>query len=171
MFVKALRAITGPESSGRSYISGGLTLAVLVMPIVILITMEALRAVPANIREGAYGVGATRWEVVRSHVLPNAAPGIFTGAILALARAFGETAPLLLVGAVTGYFSSASGRTPVEVLQGPYTALPTQIFAWARLPANDWQANTAAAIIVLLVAILVVNFLAILLRNRYERTW
>ena len=171
VFVKALRAITGPESSGRSYISGGLTLAVLVMPIVILITMEALRAVPSNIREGAYGVGATRWEVVRSHVLPNAAPGIFTGAILALARAFGETAPLLLVGAVTGYFSTASGRTPVEVLQGPYTALPTQIFSWARLPANDWQSNTAAAIIVLLVAILAVNFLAILLRNRYERTW
>jgi phosphate transport system permease protein len=171
VFVKALSAITGPDSHGRSYISGGLTLAVLVMPIVILITMEALRAVPPSIREGAYGVGATRWEVVRSHVLPNAAPGIFTGAILAMARAFGETAPLLLVGAVTGYFSSASGRTPLEVLQGPYTALPTQIFSFAKLPANDWQPNTAAAIIVLLVAILVVNFLAILLRNRYERTW
>jgi phosphate transport system permease protein len=171
VFVKALHAVTGPDSHGRSYISGGLTLAVLVMPIVILITMEALRAVPSNIREGAYGVGATRWEVVRSHVLPNAAPGIFTGAILAMARAFGETAPLLLVGAVTGYFSSASGRTPLEVLQGPYTALPTQIFSFAKLPANEWQPNTAAAIIVLLVAILAVNFLAILLRNRYERTW
>jgi phosphate transport system permease protein len=171
VFVRALQAVTGPDSHGRSYISGGLTLAVLVMPIVILITMEALRAVPPGIREGAYGVGATRWEVVRSHVLPNAAPGIFTGAILAMARAFGETAPLLLVGAVTGYFSSASGRTPLEVLQGPYTALPTQIFSFARLPANEWQPNTAAAIIVLLVAILVVNFLAIMLRNRYERTW
>ena len=171
VFVKALQAVTGPDSHGRSYISGGLTLAVLVMPIVILITMEALRAVPSSIREGAYGVGATRWEVVRSHVLPNAAPGIFTGAILAMARAFGETAPLLLVGAVTGYFSSASGRNPLEVLQGPYTALPTQIYSFAKLPANDWQPNTAAAIIVLLVAILVVNFLAILLRNRYERTW
>jgi phosphate transport system permease protein len=133
--------------------------------------MEALRAVPASIREGAYGVGATRWEVVRSHVLPYAAPGIFTGAILALARAFGETAPLLLVGAVTGYLSTPSGQTPLEIVQGHYTALPTQIFAWAKLPAQDWQANTAAAIIVLLVAILVVNFLAILLRNRYERTW
>ncbi|HKI30123.1 MAG TPA: phosphate ABC transporter permease PstA [Actinomycetota bacterium] len=171
VFVQALRAITGPGSHGRSYISGGLTLAVLVMPIVILITMEALRAVPANIREGAYGVGATRWEVVRSHVLPYAAPGIFTGAILALARAFGETAPLLLVGAVTGYLSTPSRQAPLEILQGHYTALPTQIFAWAKLPAQDWQANTAAAIIVLLVAILVVNFLAILLRNRYERTW
>jgi phosphate transport system permease protein len=172
IFVQAMRAITGPGSvSGKSYISGGLTLAVLVMPIVILITMEALRAVPSSIREGAYGVGATRWEVVRSHVLPYAAPGIFTGAILALARAFGETAPLLLVGAVTGYISTPSSRTPLEILQGPYTALPTQIFAWARLPAGDWQSNTAAAIIVLLVAILVVNFLAIVLRNRYERTW
>jgi phosphate transport system permease protein len=171
IFVQAMRAITGPGSSGRSYISGGLTLAVLVMPIVILITMEALRAVPSSIREGAYGVGATRWEVVRSHVLPYAAPGIFTGAILALARAFGETAPLLLVGAVTGYISTPSGRTPLEILQGPYTALPTQIFAWAKLPAGDWQSNTAAAIIVLLVAILAVNFVAILLRNRYERTW
>jgi phosphate transport system permease protein len=171
VFVQALRAITGPESSGKSYISGGLTLAVLVMPIVILITMEALRAVPRGIREGAYGVGATRWEVVRSHVLPYAAPGIFTGAILSLARAFGETAPLLLVGAVTGYISTPTGRTPVEILQGPYTALPTQIFAWAKLPSGDWEANTAAAIIVLLVAILVVNFAAIVLRNRYERTW
>jgi len=171
IFVQAMRAITGPGSSGRSYVSGGLTLAVLVMPIVILITMEALRAVPASIREGAYAVGATRWEVVRSHVLPYAAPGIFTGAILALARAFGETAPLLLVGAVQGYISTPSGRTPLEILQGPYTALPTQIFAWAKLPAGDWQSNTAAAIIVLLVAILLVNFLAILLRNRYERTW
>ena len=171
VFVQALRAITGPDTSGKSYISGGLTLAVLVMPIVILITMEALRAVPRGIREGAYGVGATRWEVVRSHVLPYAAPGIFTGAILSLARAFGETAPLLLVGAVTGYLSTPTGRTPVEILQGPYTALPTQIFAWAKLPAGDWEANTAAAIIVLLVAILVVNFAAIVLRNRYERTW
>jgi phosphate transport system permease protein len=141
------------------------------MPIVILITMEALRAVPTGIREGAYGVGATRWDVVRSHVLPYAAPGVYTGAILSLARAFGETAPLLLVGAVTGYISTPPGRTPLEIVRGPYTALPTQIFAWAKLPANDWQSNTAAAIIVLLAAILVVNFVAILLRNRYERRW
>ncbi|MGH2636730.1 MAG: phosphate ABC transporter permease PstA, partial [Actinomycetota bacterium] len=87
------------------------------------------------------------------------------------ARAFGETAPLLLVGSVTGYLSTPAGRTPAEILQGPYTALPTQIFSWAKLPADDWQSNTAAAIIVLLVAILAVNFVAILLRNRYERKW
>jgi phosphate transport system permease protein len=171
VFAQTLRSLTGPESRGLSYISGGLTLAVLVMPFMIIITMEALRAVPRGIREGADGVGATRWEVVRSHVLPYAAPGIFTGAILSLARAFGETAPLLLVGAIQGYLSTPTGRTPVEILQGPYTALPMQIFSWAKLPAGDWEANTAAAIIVLLVAILVVNFAAIVLRNRYERSW
>ena len=128
VFVQAMRAFTGPDTFGRSYISGGLTLSVLVLPIIILITMEALRAVPKSIREAAYGVGATRWEVVRSHVLPYAAPGVFTGLILSMARAFGETAPLLLVGAVTGYLSTSSSATPLEVLQGKYTALPTQIY-------------------------------------------
>ena len=126
---------------------------------------------PKSIREAAYGVGATRWEVVRSHVLPYAAPGIFTGVILSLARAFGETAPLLLVGAVTGYLSSPTGRSPLEILQGQYTALPTQIFSWSRLAGDGWKANTAAAIVVLLVIILVVNLAAILLRNRYDRKW
>jgi phosphate transport system permease protein len=171
VFVQALRSVTGPDAFGRSYISGGLTLAVLVLPIIILITMEALRAVPKSIREAAYGVGATRWEVVRSHVLPYAAPGIFTGAILSLARAFGETAPLLLVGAVTGYLSSPGGRSPLEILQGQYTSLPTQIFSWSRLAGDGWKANTAAAIVVLLTIILVVNLFAILLRNRYDRKW
>lgn len=171
IFVQTLRGVTGPDNFGRSFISGGLTLAVLVLPIVVLITMEALRAVPKSIREAAYGVGATRWEVVRSHVLPYAAPGIFTGTILSLARAFGETAPLLLVGAVTGYLSSPTGRSPLEILQGAYTSLPTQIFSWSRLAGDDWKANTAAAIIVLLVIILVVNLAAILLRNRYDRRW
>jgi phosphate transport system permease protein len=171
VFVQTMRAVTGPDAFGRSYISGGLTLAVLVLPIIILITMEALRAVPKSIREAAYGVGATRWEVVRSHVLPYAAPGIFTGAILSLARAFGETAPLLLVGAVTGYLSSPGGRSPLEILQGQYTSLPTQIFSWSRLAGDGWKANTAAAIVVLLTIILVVNLFAILLRNRYDRKW
>jgi phosphate transport system permease protein len=96
---------------------------------------------------------------------------MLTGAILATARAFGETAPLLLVGAATGYFSSPSGRGVLEVLQGSYTAWPTQIFAWARLPASTWSAHTSAAIVVLLVAILLVNAAAIVLRNRYERKW
>jgi phosphate transport system permease protein len=170
VFVQALREITGPGNFGRSYVSGGLTLAVLVMPLVIIISMEALRAVPRHIREAAYGVGATRWEVVRSHVLPYAAPGIFTGAILALARAFGETAPLLLVGAVTGFLSTGNASV-VETLRGPYTALPTLVFSWTRQPGEEWQANAAAAIVVLLVAILAVNAIAIVLRNRYERAW
>jgi phosphate transport system permease protein len=171
VFAQTLRWITGPESNGLSYISGGLTLVVLVMPFMIIITMEALRAVPRSIREAAYGVGATRWEVVRSHVLPYAAPGIFTGAILALARAFGETAPLLLVGSVTGYLSAGGGGNVLETLQGPYTALPTIIFSWSRQPGDEWAQLTAAAIVVLLVVILVVNLAAILLRNRYERKW
>jgi len=171
VFVQALRAFTGPDTFGRSFISGGLTLSVLVLPIIILVTMEALRAVPKSVREAAYGVGATRWEVVRSHVLPYAAPGVFTGLILSMARAFGETAPLLLVGAVTGYLSTSSSATPLEVLQGKYTALPTQIYSWSRLAGEDWKANTAAAIVVLLVIILVVNLAAILLRNRYDRKW
>jgi phosphate transport system permease protein len=170
LFVKIMRGITGPEIFGRSHVSGGLTLAVLAMPFVVIVAMEALRAVPNSIREAAYGVGATRWEVVRSHVVPYAAPGIFTGAILSLARAFGETAPLLLVGATTGFLSTGNASF-LETLRGPYTALPTLVFAWTRLPGEEWQANAAAAIVVLLVAILVVNAVAIILRNRYERTW
>jgi phosphate transport system permease protein len=171
VFAQTFRSITGPEVSGLSYLSGGLTLAVLVMPFIIIITMEALRAVPSGIREAAYGVGATRWEVVRSHVLPYAAPGVFTGGILALARAFGETAPLLLVGAVTGYLSPGGSKGIVETIQGAYTALPTLIFTWSRQPGQEWKHLTAAAIVVLLAVILVVNLTAILLRNRYERTW
>lgn len=170
VFVKIMRGITGPEIFGRSHVSGGLTLAILAMPFVVIVAMEALRAVPNAIREAAYGVGATRWEVVRSHVVPYAAPGIFTGAILSLARAFGETAPLLLVGATTGFLSTGNASF-LETLRGPYTALPTLVFAWTRLPGEEWQANAAAAIVVLLVAILVVNAVAIVLRNRYERTW
>jgi phosphate transport system permease protein len=171
VFAHALRGVTGPESSGLSYVSGGLTLAVLVMPFMIIITMEALRAVPKGIREAAYGVGATRWEVVRSHVLPYAAPGVFTGGILALARAFGETAPLLLVGAVTGYLTPGGTGGVIETLQGRYTALPTIIFSWSREAGDEWAQLTAAAIVVLLAVILVVNLTAILLRNRYERKW
>jgi phosphate transport system permease protein len=170
VFAQALRSITGPNVHGLSYVSGGLTLSVLVMPFVIIITMEALRAVPSGIRDAAYGVGATRWEVVKSHVLPYAAPGVFTGVILAIARAFGETAPLLLVGAVTGFLATGN-QSFLGTLQGKYTSLPTIIFSWSRQPANLWKANTAAAIVVLLGAILVVNFLAIILRNRYERKW
>jgi phosphate transport system permease protein len=172
IFAQVLRAVTGPGNGfyGRSVISGGLTLGVLVLPIVIITTAEALRAVPASIREAGYGVGATKWEVIRSHVLPYAAPGILTGTVLSLARAFGETAPLLLVGALTGFFAVGTGGF-VERLHGSYTTLPTLIFAWSRLPSQDFRALTAAAIMVLLVTVFVVNSVAIVLRNRYERKW
>jgi phosphate transport system permease protein len=166
IFAQALRPLTG----GRSLMAGGMTLAVLVLPIVIITTAEALRAVPRTIREAAYGVGATKWEVVRFHVLPYAAPGIFTGTILSLSRAFGETAPLLLVGAVLGGFSLVSAG-PVEQLQGPYTALPTIVYGWTRQPQAEFRALAAAAIVVLLVVMLAINLTAILLRNRYDRRW
>jgi phosphate transport system permease protein len=166
IFVEFLRALTG----GRSVLSGGITLAILVLPIVVIVSSEALRAVPASIREAGYGVGATRWEVIRSHVLPSAAPGIFTGTILSIARAFGETAPLIVVGAVTGFF--ATGSAPFfERLQGKYTALPVIVFDWSRQPRAEYRALTAAAIVVLLVVLLAVNTAAVLLRNRYERRW
>lgn len=154
---------------GRILLAGGLTLAVLVLPIVIITTSEALRAVPGAIREAAYGVGATRWETIRSHVLPYAAPGIFTGTILSLARAFGETAPLLMVGAIAGTFSLSGG--PVEQLTSRYTSLPTVIFHWAGYPQADFRALTATAIAVLMMVILLVNASAIFLRNRYDRNW
>jgi phosphate transport system permease protein len=170
IFVVALGDVVGPgPASGRSLIAGGLTMAILVLPIVIITSAEALRAVPASIREAAFGVGATRWEVVRSHVLPYAAPGIFTGTILSMARAFGETAPLILVGAVIGGFN-VRYEGLVETLQGRYTALPTTVYDWARQPAT-FEGNVYAAIIVLIVVLLTVNALAIYLRNRFERRW
>jgi len=135
------------------------------------VTAEALRAVPASIREAGFGVGATRWEVIRSHVLPYAAPGILTGIILTLARAFGETAPLLLVGAVAGSFATASNVSIIDQLMGPYTSLPTLIYDWSRLPQPAFRSLTAAAIVVLLVIIIMINAVAIYLRNRYARKW
>ena len=170
VFVVALRDVVGPgATSGRSLIAGGLTMAILVLPIVIITSAEALRAVPGSIREAAFGVGATRWEVVRSHVLPYAAPGILTGTILSMARAFGETAPLILVGAVIGGFN-VRYEGALETLQGRYTALPTTVYDWARKPAS-FSGNVYAAILVLIVVLLVVNALAIYLRNRFERRW
>lgn len=170
VFVVALGDVVGPgPASGRSLIAGGLTMAILVLPIVIITSAEALRAVPGSIREAAFGVGATRWEVVRSHVLPYAAPGILTGTILSMARAFGETAPLILVGAVIGGFNLRYDNL-VEQLQGRYTALPVTVYDWARKPAT-FAGNVYAAIVVLIVVLLLVNALAIYLRNRFERRW
>jgi phosphate transport system permease protein len=124
VFVVLLQNVTG----GRSIITGGFTLAIVVLPIVVIASAEALRAVPSAIREAGFGVGATKWEVIRSHVLPYAMPGILTGTILTIGRAFGETAPLLLVGAVTGFFNVAANASIVERLQGPYTSRPTGDF-------------------------------------------
>jgi len=159
-----------PLTGGRSVISAGLTMSILVLPIVIITSAEALRAVPASIREAAFGVGATRSETVRSHVLPYAIPGILTGTILTLARAFGEAAPLVMIGASTGFLSEGSG-TFVERLQGPYTALPIIVYDFATRNLRAFQASTAAAALVLLGVLLLVNATAIILRNRYERKW
>ena len=169
IFVKAMGDLTGPDSNGKSVISAGLTLAILVLPIVIITAAEALRAVPQGLREAGFGVGGTRWEVTRDHVLPYAAPGILTGTVLALARALGEAAPLILVGASTGFLSSSSGFLDVTSLQERFTALPIVITTWAGRPGEGWEAVTAAAIIVLLVVVLIANAAAILLRNRFEK--
>jgi phosphate transport system permease protein len=166
IFVQLLAEVTG----GRSLMSGGLTMAILVLPIVIITAAEAIRAVPQSIREAGFGVGATRWEVIRSHVLPYAAPGVLTGTILALSRALGEAAPLLLIGGAPVFFSAGS-RGFVETLQGEYTALPAIIFTWSRKSLRAFGDSTAAAIVVLLGVLLLINATAILLRNRYERKW
>jgi phosphate transport system permease protein len=166
IFVITLKDLTG----GRSMIAGGVTLAVLVLPIVIITSAEAVRAVPRALREAGYGVGASRWEVTRLLVLPSAAPGILTGTVLALSRALGETAPLILVGAVLGGFTTGN-KTVLEQIFGSYTALPVMVFDWARRPQADFRELTAAAIIVLLVVTLLANTIAIVLRNRYERPW
>jgi phosphate transport system permease protein len=155
-------------SLGKTPVAGALTLSVLVLPIVVITTSEALRAVPMSIREAAFGVGATRWETIREHVLPYAAPGILTGTILSLGRAFGETAPLLMVGAIAGTFTSTAVG---DMLSGAYTALPTVVYNWAGQPQDEFRALTAAAIVVLLVVIMLVNTSAIFLRNRYDRKW
>jgi phosphate transport system permease protein len=170
VFVELLKSVTGPGSvQGKSLLAGGFTIALMVLPIVVITTQEALRAVPNSIREGGFGVGATRWEVIRSHVLPNAAPGILTGSVLSMARALGETAPLIMVGAVTGFLSTSGGF--LAALRQRFTALPTLVFAYVKKPQQDYQDLAAAAILVLIVLIFAVNLTAILLRNRYERRW
>jgi phosphate transport system permease protein len=160
----------GPSGSGRIVFAGGLTMATLVLPIVIITATEALRAVPNAIREAGYGVGASRWQVSRQLVLPAALPGILTGIVLSLARALGETAPLLLAGAVLGSYSSG-GRDFLGELSGAYTALPMVIFNWTKESAPEFRELAAAGIVVLLVVTLLANTLAVILRNRFERSW
>jgi phosphate transport system permease protein len=165
IFVKQLDGVTG----GRSLMSAGITLAILVLPIVIITSAEAVRAVPTTLREAAYGVGATRSEVVRTQVLPYALPGVITGTVLALARAIGEAAPLYLCGAVTGLLPGKDALLDPSQLQDRFTALPVVIAEWARNHQEGFDALSAAAIIVMLVIVLAMNTLAIALRTRYER--
>ncbi len=173
VFVKLLgtdmadgKGLTG----GRSLLSGGLTLSVLVLPIVIITASESIRAVPSILREGAFGLGATQWEVVRTVVLPNAFAGILTGAVLSLSRALGETAPLILTGAFLGTFFRTPNQSFADTLRGDYTALPMVIFNWAGEAKSSFKLELApAAIIVLLAITLLCNAAAVLLRARYER--
>jgi phosphate transport system permease protein len=168
VFVPLVAAVAG--GTGRNVITASITLAVLVLPIVIITSSEALRAVPRTLREAGYGVGASRWEVTSQLVLPAAFPGILTGTVLSLSRALGETAPLIIIGASTTFFSTGD-KTFVESLFGSFTALPTIVFGWSTRPQDEFRALTAAAIVVLLIVTLVANAVAILLRNKYERAW
>ena len=166
VFVRLMNPITG----GRSVLSGGLTLALLVLPIIIVATREALRAVPDSIRQAGYAIGTTRWQVVRDHVLPIAFPGILTGIILALSRAIGETAPLITIGALT-FIAFLPPLIPLtEGLRSPFTALPIQIYNWVSRPQEAFQIAAAAAIIVLMTVLITMNATAIYLRNRFQQT-
>ncbi|HET6334720.1 MAG TPA: phosphate ABC transporter permease PstA [Polyangiales bacterium] len=148
---------------GRSLLAGALTLALLVLPMVVMVSREALRTVPMSLREAAYALGATRFQAIRQVVLPMAYPGILTGAILALSRAIGETAPLVVVGALTYITFVPDG------IDAPFTALPIQIFNWVSRPQRGFVINAAAGIVVLLITMLILNGGAVYLRNRLQK--
>ncbi len=152
---------------GRSVAAGALTMSLLVLPVVVIASQEALRAVPTSLRDGALALGATRWQTIRGQILPVAFPGMMTGVILALSRAMGETAPLIMIGAFQ-YVPFTPGFG-VDSLGSAFTVMPVQIYAWAARPQQDFQATAAAGIVVLLVVLLAMNSVAILLRNRYQR--
>lgn len=172
IFVRTLEAITsgsflgtGGEATanGRTIVSAGLTLGLLILPIIIINAQEAIRAVPGSLRQAGMALGSTRWQTVRSHVLPNALPGILTGTILAVARALGETAPLVVVGASTFITTDPSGPF------SKFTVLPIQIYQWTSRPQDEFRNIAAAAILVLLVLLLTLNTAAVILRNKYSR--
>ncbi len=159
--------VRGPLQLGNVVLAGGLTLGLLVLPVVIIAGREAIRAVPPSIREGSMALGATQWQTIWRQVLPAAVPGIATGVILSLSRAIGETAPLIMVGAATFVAFDPD-------LQSAFTALPIMIFDWISRPSNavnDYQSLAAGAIVVLMVLLLGMNAIAIWLRNRYEQKW
>jgi phosphate transport system permease protein len=157
--------VRGPLSLGRTVLAGGITLALLVLPVVIIVAREAIRAVPPSIREGSLALGATQWQTIWKQVLPGSIAGIATGVILALSRAIGETAPLLVIGA------AVSPRFNPDGLGSAFTALPIQIFAWTQDPNREFVDLAAGAIIVLMIVLLLMNSVAIVLRNRYEQKW
>jgi phosphate transport system permease protein len=155
----------GPLDLGFVVLTASMTLALLVLPIVIIAGREAIRAVPPSIREGSLALGATRWQTIRHQVLPAAIPGIATGVILAVSRAIGETAPLVPLGAAT--FVTFDPDGPMS----GFTALPLQIFNWAKQPSDEFRVLAAAGIVVLIVLLVAMNSFAIFLRNRYEQRW
>lgn len=172
IFVRTLEPFTSGKmfglvnltsENGRTVLSAGLTLGLLVLPIIIINAQEAIRAVPRSLRNASFGVGATKWQTVWSHVLPNAIPGILTGTILAISRAIGETAPLVVVGASTAI--SFDPSSPFS----KFTTLPIQIYQWTSRPQDEFRSLAAASILVLLVLLLSLNAFAILLRNRFSR--
>jgi phosphate transport system permease protein len=156
--------VRGPLGIGRVLIAGALTLTLLVLPTVIIAAREAIRAVPDSMRQGSLALGATKWQTIWRQVLPAAIPGIATGSILALSRAIGETAPLIMIGALAFI---TTNPTPGS----QFTALPIQIFNWTKESRDEFQSLAAAAIIVLLGLLLVLNLAAILIRNRYQKRW
>jgi len=172
LFVRVLEPLTSgaifglsdaTTANGRTILSAGLTLALLVLPVIIINAQEAIRAVPGSLRHASFGLGATRWQTVWHHVLPNALPGILTGAILAISRAIGETAPLVVVGASTYLTFNPNGPF------SKFTTLPIQIYQWTSRPQDEFRSAAGAAILVLLILLLSLNAVAILLRNRYSR--
>ncbi len=168
LFVKHLEGVTG----GKSIASAGITLAILVLPIVIITAQEAIRAVPQGLKEGAYGVGATKWTMIRSQVLPYAAPGILTGTLLSMSRGIGEAAPLLLVGAVSGRLGSNPGFLDLSAINAKaFMAMPVIIVEWVQNSGRDpgFAEAAAAAIVVLLVFVILMNAAAIFLRNHFEK--
>ena len=161
---------------GQSILSAGLTLALMILPVIIVSTREAIRAIPSAIREGAYALGATRWQLVRDHILPYSTGGILTGVIIGLARAIGETAPIITIGALTFIAflppSPVTGEFPwlsFDWLESPFTVMPIQMFNWLSRPQAAFQENAAAAGIVLVVMTLTMNALAIWLRLRFRK--
>lgn len=174
IFVRTLEPLTSGSifgyvdsttANGRTVLAAGLTLGLLVLPIIIINAQEAIRAVPQSLRKASYGLGATKWQTVWYHVLPNAIPGILTGTILAVSRAIGETAPLVVVGA-----STAISFDPTSPFS-KFTTLPIQIYQWTSRPQDEFRSLAAAAILVLLIILLSLNAAAILLRNRFSRSY